>query len=151
MKDQDLQNTVKQLNKRLAVKDDPHADIGDLSDLDNLSEETVGERVQSRINKINEQFIDDEDDSDSVNVVSNVTTVNEVAKKRTSTSNKRKVGRPSDKKRGIKYTRLTVSIPDATLNEMKIALLTRFKGVHDTQNNFVDAAIKHYLETWDRE
>jgi hypothetical protein len=59
---------------------------------------------------------------------------------------KRPVGRPSSKKDGVSYVKVGGLIPEETKLAMQQALLGRFRGVHSTQDEFIDAAIRFYLE-----
>lgn len=58
-----------------------------------------------------------------------------------------KQGRPTDKDPTISYVKIGALVPEKTKDMMKIALLTNFKGVHKTQEEFIGAAIIHYIKS----
>ena len=59
---------------------------------------------------------------------------------------KKKAGRKSHRKKGVEYVKLSTDIPKTTHRKMKVALVTDAFDLHPTQNEFVDAAILHYIE-----
>ena len=61
---------------------------------------------------------------------------------------KKRVGRPSSKKEGVKYVKVGGLLPEETKIAMQKALLEQFRGVHDTQDEFLDAAILFYIENY---
>jgi hypothetical protein len=62
---------------------------------------------------------------------------------------KNPIGRPSYKDESTPYVKLSAKIPDATKTRMKVALFTTFKDLHKTQDDFLNAAILHYIERFE--
>lgn len=60
---------------------------------------------------------------------------------------RKQVGRPSQKDPSIEYVKISASIPQETKTQMKIALFTDFKHKHKTQDDFMNAAILHYISS----
>lgn len=61
---------------------------------------------------------------------------------------KNRVGRPTYKDETTDYVKLSAKIPDSTKTRMKIAIYTTFKDVHKTQDDFLNAAILFYLDSF---
>ena len=55
------------------------------------------------------------------------------------------IGRPSQKDPSIEYVKICASVPMDTRKQMKIALFSEFSNLHKTQDDFVNAAILHYI------
>jgi hypothetical protein len=56
-----------------------------------------------------------------------------------------KRGRPSSKEAGVKYIKVTSRIPEDTLLQMKMALLTTHRGFK-TQDELIRAAIEAFVD-----
>ena len=58
-----------------------------------------------------------------------------------------KMGRPSDKKEGVHYVKLSALVPFELREELKLAMLTTHKHLgHKTQDSFIQSAIEYYLQ-----
>ncbi len=56
-----------------------------------------------------------------------------------------KIKRQPTKQPGIKYVRISATIPEITKEKLKVALYTTFKETHKTQDNLVNSAILSYI------
>ncbi len=57
----------------------------------------------------------------------------------------KKMGRPSNKLSDIKYVTFGGMIPEATRKKIKVAMVTTFDGIHETQDEFLNAAVLLYI------
>ncbi len=60
---------------------------------------------------------------------------------------KRKPGRPNTLKPNTKYVRLGGAITEETMFKMKSALFGKFRGRFQSQQEFIEEAINHYIDT----
>lgn len=68
-----------------------------------------------------------------------------VVKKQERYDETKKQGRPSFKQPEVKYTKVSVDIPEEIVFQMKEALITKFRGKHKTQSELIHNALLNYL------
>lgn len=56
-----------------------------------------------------------------------------------------KMGRPSDKDEDVEYVKICAKIPEQLRDDMRMAMLTKFKGKHITQDGMIEEAIRRYI------
>lgn len=60
-----------------------------------------------------------------------------------------KMGRPTRKDPDRKYVKIGANVPIELRERMKLGLLTYLKGVHLSQDELIETAIRNYLQHWD--
>jgi hypothetical protein len=59
-----------------------------------------------------------------------------------------KMGRPSDKRKGVHYVKLSAMVPFELRENLKLAMLTTHKHLgHKTQDSFIEAALEYYIKS----
>jgi len=59
-----------------------------------------------------------------------------------------KMGRPSEKKPGIEYVKLSARIPFDTRKRLRLALADRFADKFKTQDEMINAALLYFLDNY---
>jgi hypothetical protein len=59
-----------------------------------------------------------------------------------------KMGRPSNKLKGIKYVKVGAMMPEDTKIAMQKAMLDQFRGVYSAQDEFIADAIEFYIKNY---
>ncbi len=58
----------------------------------------------------------------------------------------RKSGRPSAKKEGMKYVKITLEIPEEAKRKIAMSLVDKFYGKYKTQSEVINAALEKFLK-----